>query len=136
TFTLASPAYTAGDHIVIISVIDDDGGIGTRSFHVLVGARPVITPAGNQTIAKNTLLSGGFSFTGTPNSGYTFSINWSDPSGTGNVQAGSTTTDGAGSGGFSGSHTYSHKGTYTVFVTVTDALTGISDTMPFQVTVN
>ena len=41
TFSLTSPAYTAGDHTVIVSITDDDGGVNTQSFHVLVDSSAV-----------------------------------------------------------------------------------------------
>ncbi len=36
TFSLTSPAYTAGSYTVTVKVTDDDGGVGTKSFQVLV----------------------------------------------------------------------------------------------------
>jgi uncharacterized repeat protein (TIGR01451 family) len=132
TFQLESPAYTAGVHKVTVTVTDDDGGAGTMFFYVSVGTPPAITAVGPQTGAKNVELTQGFSFTGTSTTGYTSSINWGDASGAGNVQTDSLTTDGT----FNGSHTYTHKGTYTVFVTVTDSGTGVSGTISFTVTVS
>ena len=41
TFSLTSPAYTAGDHTVIVSITDDDGGVNTQLFHVLVDSSAV-----------------------------------------------------------------------------------------------
>src|SRR5262249_58775521 len=138
TFGLASPAYTAGDHTVTVTIKDDDGGVDIVTFHVKVSSPPKLTAVANQTATKNSPLSLNFSFmapASTP--GYPYSINWGDPSsGTANVQTGgSVTTDPAGQGTFSGSHTYKHKGTYLVYVTVADPDAG-SDTISFQVTVS
>jgi uncharacterized repeat protein (TIGR01451 family) len=136
TFSLTSAAYTAGVHQVTVSVTDDDGGVGTMLFYVSVGTPPAIAAVEPQTGAKNVELTHDFSFTGASNSGYAFSIYWGDASGAGNVQSGASTTDGGGNGTFNGSHTYAHKGTYTVFVTVTDSGTGVSSTISFTVTVS
>jgi VCBS repeat-containing protein len=44
TFSLTSPAYTAGDHTVTVTVTDDDGGVDTKEFHVLVGEPVCLLP--------------------------------------------------------------------------------------------
>jgi VCBS repeat-containing protein len=138
TFSLASPAYaTAGVYTVTVSVTDDDSGAGIQSFYVNVGVPAVaIAHVEDQTVSKGSLLSMSLPFTGTPVHGYASSINWGDSGGTGNLEAGSPATNGSGDGTVAGSHTYSHKGTYTVFVTVTDSSTGVSHTIAFGVTVN
>jgi VCBS repeat-containing protein len=133
TFSLASDAYAPGDHVVTVSVDDGDGGIDTMSFHVLVGALPAIAAVEALT-AVSSSVSHDFTVTATSNAVHSYSIKWGDGTA---AETGSTSlTDGSGSGTFTGSHPYAHKGTYNVFVTVTDSQTGISGTVTFTVTVN
>ncbi len=112
------------------------GTFSTVSFTVNVATPPALTAVSDQNVVHNTDLPLNFTFSGMPNTnGYTYNINWGDPSGTNNVQTGANvSTDGTGTGTFSGSHTYKHKGTYTVYVTVADAY-GVNNTISFLVNV-
>src|SRR5262249_47829520 len=134
SFTIGDTFSNPGTYTVTMTVADNYGGSETWTFLVKVAAPPVLGPVATQTVTHGNPLSLPFSFTDTPNTtGYTYSINWGDPgSGTGNTQTGSASVGSSGTGTFNGLHMYKHKGTYTVFVTVTDA-TGVNDTISFQV---
>jgi hypothetical protein len=137
-FSLGHTYAGSGTYTVTLTVADNYGGSEALTFSVQVLTPPVLSSVTTQSVAHNTPLSLNFSFSDTANtSGYTYSINWGDPgSGTDNTQSGPTSmVNSAGTGTFAGSHTYHHKGTYTVFVTVTDAL-GENVTISFQVIVS
>jgi len=142
TFSIGHTYAAGGSYMVTVTITDDDGGVATKSFLVNVATPPKLATVANQTATKGVDKTIPFSFTGLASTTYNYSINWGDPSATGvgneNVQTGSATTDnngnGTGDGTFSGTHKYKRKGTYTVFVTITDPL-GDSDTIAFVVTV-
>jgi hypothetical protein len=137
-YSLGHVYTTSGSYTVTVTIADDDGGTTTKTFTVKVGTPPKVTTVTDKTVGKNVALPLAFAFTGTANTNYNYSINWGDPSGTNNTQAGSAgSTDGSGNGSTpSLSHTYKHKGIYTVYVTITDPITLESNTISFKVTVN
>jgi PKD repeat protein len=136
-------AYTsAGSYTVTVTIGDNYGASSTLQFMVTVGTAPTLTLSHNGTpigptasASSNVAFGISGQFTEGTASG-SFSINWGDPAGNSvsnpNVQTGSVTGT---SGSFAGSHTYKHKGTYTVFVTFTDA-NGDNVTVSFALTVS
>ena len=139
-FPLSHPYTTAGSYPVTVQIRDNympAGTFQTVSFTATVATPPALTAVSDQNVVHNTDLPLNFTFSAvcrTPTATRTTS--------TGATRAGRTTcrparnvsTDGTGTGTFSGSHTYKHKGTYTVYVTVADAY-GVNNTISFLVNV-
>jgi PKD repeat protein len=129
-----------GTYTVSVTITDDNGGATTKSFQVLVNnTAPVVTVAGDQTIAEGAALNfakiatwtdAGFTNAANPNQqpggskeAFTYSINWGDGSANDSGPAANVTQGSAGvlTQAFqSASHVYADNGTYTVTVTVTD----------------
>lgn len=121
-----------GTYTVTIVLADDDGGIDTREFTVVVNnLAPSLTLAGDQTGKEGTLLviedlarflDAGFD---NPAAGseetFSYTIDWGDGSPLVVGSIGDTgRNSGPSAGAFSGSHIYLDDGTYTVTVTLTD----------------
>jgi PKD repeat protein len=149
-----------GTYTVTVTVHDDNGGVGSASFQVVVANQdPIVSaPHGNQTVSEGDTVSFndlakftdfGFDNPLNPNpasppqisdplhESFTYDINWGD--GTGAVTGASVTDTNGGpgvpsSGTIAGSHTYADDGTYTVAVTVHDDNGGVGSTS-FSVTV-
>src|SRR5262249_28338887 len=129
---------SAGQYTVTVKIRDNympAGTFTTLSFTVKVSTAPTLTVDHGSTAQRNQPfdITGHFP-EGTATGSY--SINWGDPAGDAvnnpNVQSG--TVSGS-SGTFMGSHKYKHTGTYTVFVTFTDA-NGDNITVSFAVMVS
>jgi hypothetical protein len=136
--TYANP----GQYLVTVTIGDNYGASSVLTFTVNVATPPTLSlshngsPIGPTATASNNVafgISGHFT-EGTATGSY--SINWGDPAGDSgnnpNVQTGSVSGS---SGDFTGSHTFKHKGTYTVTVTFTDAF-GDNITVKFALTVS
>ena len=146
-----------GTYVIIVKVVDDDGGVGFGSAAAHVNnVAPTLTVGGDQTIDEGALLDlpalGQFTdpgFNNPLNSGnilnggeevesFTYKINWGDGSPEDSGAATSVINGGVGvptTGAITGSHVYADNGVYTVTVTVYDDDGGES-TKTFLVTVN
>jgi hypothetical protein len=152
-FTSTSPGsisvshqyLSAGSYTVTVTIGDNYGLSTVLTFKVNVAQSPTLAlsqngkPIGTTATGQtNTPFNLTGSFTESTDTG-SWVINWGDPAGTSgsnpNVQTGTVSTPGGGSGTFDGSHTYKHKGTYTVSVTSTDAF-GNSVTQSFALTIS
>jgi hypothetical protein len=142
SISVGHPYQNPGQYTVNVTISDNYGASSQLSFTVNVATPPTLTLSHNVTpIGPTASASTGVAFgiTGnftdsTPTGSY--SINWGDPAGNSNnnpnLQSGTVTGT---SGTFNGSHTYKHKGTYTVYVTFTDAY-GNNTTVSFALTVS
>ncbi len=134
-----------GTYKVTITVVDDDGGIGTANFNVSVlNSDPVLTVAGDQSVSEGSELTitdiGVVSdavFIPSAGDQINYSIDWGDGT---TVDTGTATIDQLGSEGqptlasFDGTHTYADNGTYTVTIHVDDG-DGGTDSGTLSVTV-
>ncbi|HEX4414191.1 MAG TPA: PKD domain-containing protein, partial [Lacipirellulaceae bacterium] len=150
-----------GTYTVTVTVHDDNGGVGTASFQVVVANQnPLLTiQHGNQTVSEGgtvsfndlaTFTDPGFDNPANPNPAspptitdplhelFTYDINWGDGRDaiTGMSVADTNGSPGTPSSGtIGGSHTYADDGDYTVTITVHDD-NGGSSTGSFSVHVN
>jgi hypothetical protein len=145
----SSPGFSIGhvyanvnQYTVTVTISDNYGASSVLQFTVNVAALPTLTLSHNGNPIGSTAqgqtntpfaLTGSFTES-TATGGWV--INWGDPAGDSqqnpNVQTGTVSST---SGTFNGSHTYKHKGTYTVSVTFTDAF-GDSVTQSFALTIS
>jgi PKD repeat protein len=134
-----------GVYTVTVTIQDDDGGLDTGTFSVIVGnVDPILTVVGDQVTDEGTTLSvtdiGTFiapSPSGQATDQFTYSIDWGDgtPTDTGYATIDFQGPQGSPTfGSFDGSHTYADDGIYTVTVVIYDTQGG-SDTGSFTVTV-
>jgi len=149
-----------GTYKVTITVHDDNGGVGSASFQVIVSNQsPSITaPHGNQTVTEGSLLSFndlatfkdfGFDNPFNPNpatpqiadpqhESFTYDVNWGDGRDAITGASVSYTSGSPGvpsSGAIAGSHTYADDGDYKVTITVHDD-NGGSNSVSFNVHVD
>ncbi|MBN4064828.1 hypothetical protein JYU04_03735 [Dehalococcoides mccartyi] len=126
------PTGQVDKYVATISVLDGDGGVGTKSFDVNINnSAPVVNAGSNKTIFENGIFNlkpATFSDFGVVDL-HTAVIDWGDGSA---VEAGSVSSV---SNTVSGSHRYLDNGVYTVRVTVVDD-DGGSDFDELTVTVN
>ena len=129
TVSLGSHVYADDDaYTVTVTVTDDDGGVGSDTFSVIVDNVAPTVDAGEDQIASGdgtvSLDPATFNDLGTLDT-HTATIDWGDGTAT---EAGAVSESPFGppgdvpgaNGTVSGSHTYTGSGTYTVTVTVTD----------------
>jgi hypothetical protein len=125
-----------GSPFIVPVVLDDgDGGSDSDTFQVTVNnAIPVVTPRGNASVENGaTVFLGSSSFTDAGvDDTHSATVNWGD----GSPTEVATVSQGAGSGGLSGSHVFSTGGPYTVTLIVTDNDGGASVPATFTVTVS
>ncbi len=107
-----------GLYQVILTVTDDDGGVGSDFLYVTVNnVAPSVEALEDQEMDEGTSVSlvlASFTDPGWLDT-HTATIDWGD----GTVEAG-TVTEISGNGTVSGSHTYGDDGVFTVTITVTD----------------
>ena len=136
----ATHRFAPGNYTVSVSVEDAYGSTGSASFKVLVGAPQVTVDAGsNQTINEGSyvsLLGVTFSDTAAPIT-HTVTVNWGDGTGTFTLPAADVSEPGLPTdlGTIAASHPYGTDGTFPVTVTVSDGLTGGTNSSTFDVTV-
>ncbi len=141
-----------GVYTVTVIVNDDDGGMASQTFEVVVNnVAPVLTVAPDQVVNEGALLSipniGQFTDPGFNNplnvggevtEKFTYFVDWGDGT---PGSSGPPTIDVPGSpgvptqGSFDGSHIYADNGVYTVTVTINDDDGGMA-VQTFEVTVN
>jgi PKD repeat protein len=139
-----------GTYTVTITIRDDNGGVDTKSFQVVVAnVKPTldVTPSPTsinegQTVSFDAMFRDpGFDNSDNPGAekaeSFTYDVNWGDGRNTVSGQAVADTNGGPGvdsTGTFDGSHVYADDGTYTVTVTIYDDDGGV-DTRTFNVVV-
>ena len=118
TFSLSHLYADDDTFTVIVTVTDDDGGVGSGDLTVTVAnIAPVVEPGPGQSAFQDETVTIEFTFTdvGTADT-HTATIDWDD----GTVEPGDVITEADGSGTVDGTHEYADPGTFTVNVTVTD----------------
>ncbi|MCP3950789.1 MAG: PKD domain-containing protein, partial [Desulfobacterales bacterium] len=123
--TLTPPAHTYADngvYTVTLTVVDDDGGIGSDTLTVTVNnVAPTVEAGPDQTANESAPVTFAGSFTD-PGTADTHTITWDFGDG------------GTASGDLTPSHSYGTAGTYTVTLTVTDNDGGVGvDTLTVTV---
>ena len=97
-----------GNYIVVLTVVDDEGGTNSTTFLVAVAnVRPTVTA----TASATTIPEGGT---------IDFLVSWTDPGALDAFVLGWDFGDGTNSSSTAVSHTYAENGTYTVVVSVLD----------------
>lgn len=118
TFDLSHVYSDNSTYTVIVSVMDDDGDVGSDAVLVMVkNVAPSVNAGPDWTIHSGDMVSVNATFTDTGTQDtHTASIDWDD----GTPPEPGVVTESGGSGNVTGTHTYLWPGPYTVVITVID----------------